>query len=218
VTITVPHKIKYRESDAFTDDEARTILQAALLVSNTDRAFAAAKRWVPWLGAYSGARVSEVTQLRGSDIQQRGTFHVMRLTPEAGSIKTRKPRTVPLHEHIVAQWFLEFVHGRGKGPLFYNPDNSGVLNDPMKPKRSRAVVAANRLAKWVREIGVKDEEVQPNHAWRDTFKQRAERYGISERVHDAITGHAAKSVGRTYGQATPEDMAQALQKFPRYNT
>ncbi len=38
----------------------------------------------------------------------------------------------------------------------------------------------------------------------------------SERVHDAITGHAPKSVGRTYGKATPEDMAATLRKFPRY--
>jgi hypothetical protein len=48
------------------------------------------------------------------------------------------------------------------------------------------------------------------------FKQRADRYGISDRISDAITGHAAPTEGRAYGQPTLRDMAEALQKFPRY--
>jgi hypothetical protein len=86
----------------------------------------------------------------------------------------------------------------------------------MKPKRPRAVKTRERLADWVRGLGVDDPEVQPNHAWRDTFKQIAERHGISERIHDAITGHKPKTIGRGYGPATVEDMAAALKKFPRY--
>ncbi len=142
----------------------------------------------------------------------------MRLTPDAGTMKT-DPRTVPLHEHIIAQGFLEFVKSRGKGPLFYETESASeakATDDPMKPKRPQSVKARHRLAQWVRDIGFNDPEVQPNHVWRDTFKQIAERHDISERVHDAITGHAPKSVGRTYGKATPEDMAAALRKFPRY--
>jgi hypothetical protein len=52
--------------------------------------------------------------------------------------------------------------------------------------------------------------------WRHTFKQIAERSGITEKIHDAITGHAAPTEGRKYGAPTVEDMAEALQKFPRY--
>jgi hypothetical protein len=44
----------------------------------------------------------------------------MKLTPEAGTIKTGKPRSVPLHSHIVEQGFVEFVKANGSGPLFYN--------------------------------------------------------------------------------------------------
>jgi integrase len=47
---------------SFTDDEAKIILKAALVAKNPVR------RWVPWLGAYSGARVSELCQLRSEDI------------------------------------------------------------------------------------------------------------------------------------------------------
>jgi hypothetical protein len=74
-----------------------------------------------------------------------------------------------------------------------------------------------RLAAWVRQLGVKDQELQPNHAWRHSFKQIADRHGITDRVSDAITGHAPATVGRSYGAPTLEDMAHAMKKFPRYD-
>jgi len=52
--------------------------------------------------------------------------------------------------------------------------------------------------------------------WRHTFKQIADRHSISERVSDAITGHAPATEGRAYGAPTLEDMAKALRMFPRY--
>jgi site-specific recombinase XerD len=72
------------------------------------------------------------------------------------------------------------------------------------------------LAKWVRKLGITDPEVSPNHAWRHSFKQIAQRSGIDPRVHDVITGHAAKTTAEEYSKATVEDMAAALKKFPRY--
>jgi hypothetical protein len=41
--------------------------------------------------------------------------------------------------------------------------------------RGPAVKARERLAAWVRQIGVTDNNVSPNHAWRHTFKRRAAR-------------------------------------------
>ena len=61
-----------------------------------------------------------------------------------------------------------------------------------------------------------DDELKPNHGWRHTFKARADRAGISERMSDYITGHAQRTEGAKYGAATVEDMAAALEKFPRY--
>jgi integrase len=47
---------------SFSDEEAALILRAALKERN------AVRRWVPWLCAYSGARLSEVCQLRREDV------------------------------------------------------------------------------------------------------------------------------------------------------
>jgi hypothetical protein len=68
-----------------------------------------------------------------------------------------------------------------------------------------------------RLLGVSDPEVSPNHAWRHTFKQIADRAGISERMSDYITGHVPRNVGAAYGAPTLSDMAEALKKFPRYD-
>jgi integrase len=218
VKVDVPKKVSTRETGrAFTPEEARTILQAFLAYKDPKTPWERAKRWVPWLCAYSGARAGEITQLRGSDIEQRESFHVMKLTPDAGTIKTRQARVAPLHEHIIAQGFLEMVSQVGKGALFYDDkEPHRVSSDPLNPRRSRAGDVRVDLAAWVRKIGVTHEELSPTHAWRHTFKQTAERVGISEKINDAITGHTPANEARKYGPPTPADMAQALQKFPRY--
>jgi hypothetical protein len=143
----------------------------------------------------------------------------MTITPDAGTVKDRELRIVPLHEHIVEQGFLDFVREMGKGPLFYNPPKTSkpVADDPLKPRRSRAATTRAHLSTWVRELGITDPEVKPTHAWRNTFKKIANRNGIREHVHDEITGHEQVSIGRDYAKPTVEDMAEELKKFPRYS-
>jgi integrase len=218
IKVDVPRKVRTRETGpAFTPDEARTILKASLAYNSPKTPWERAKRWVPWLCAYSGARAGEITQLRGIDIEQRGAFYVMKLTPDAGTIKTRQTRVVPIHEHVIAQGFIDMVREVGKGALFYDDTTPHrASDDPLNPSRSRAGNVRGDLAEWVREIGVTDKELSPTHAWRHTFEQIAERVGITEKVHDAITGHAPASEGRKYGPPTVEDMAKALNRFPRY--
>jgi integrase len=176
------------------------------------------KRWVPWLCAYTGARSGEITQLRGVDVVELNGVPAIKITPEAGTQKTRKSRTVPLHEHLIEQGFLEFARASGRGPLFYKElKGSPERDDATNPKKPRAVKAREHLATWVRDLGVKDPEVKPNHAWRETFKQIGHRHDISERLLDVIAGHAPINVGRGYGLPTLGDMAEAMKKFPRYD-
>jgi integrase len=214
--VTEPRRVKHRETQAFLPVEWTTILKASSVVGTPKTTFQGAQRWVPWLCAYSGARPGEITQLRGMDIEPRGKIHVMKLTPEAGTIKTGKARTVPIHAHVIEQGFLEFVRSHGNGPLFYNPIEDSGSSDPLKPKRPRSVSTRQRLAEWVRKLGITDAELKPNHSWRHTFKARADRAGITERMSDYITGHAQRTVAAKYGAPTVEDMAAALEKFPRY--
>src|SRR5262249_61449945 len=100
---------------------------------------------------------------------------------------------------------------------FFNKQKSDPKTlDATNPSKPRYVKARENIASWVRSLGITDRELQPNHAWRHTFKQIADRHGISERVSDAITGHAPATISRGYGAPTLSDMAKALKKFPRY--
>lgn len=218
VRVDVPRKMQLREEGkSFNDAEVSIILKASSAYTKPVTPTERTRRWVPWLCAYSGARPGEITQLRGKDIEERSGLYVLKLTPDAGTVKTGKTRVVPLHEHIIAQGFIEMVRKVGSGALFYNDTTpQRVSADPLKPSRTRADTARAQLGEWVRSLGVTDPELSPNHAWRHTFKRIAEASGITEKVHDAITGHAPASEGRKYGQPSVADKAEALKKFPRY--
>jgi integrase len=218
-SVPVPKKTWHRETKAvFTTDEIKLILSTAFAIKNTKLPTQATRRWVPWICAYTGARGGEITQLRGEDIFERDGINALRITPEAGSTKTKEARAVPIHEHLIAQGFLDYVKTKGKGPLFYNPaPTATIATDTTNPKRSPAENARNGLSAWIRSIGLTDPEARPNHGWRHTFKNIADRRGISERVSDAITGHVPTTEGRAYGAPMLEDMAAALEKFPRYD-
>jgi integrase len=216
--IRVPKKTRTRETNAFTDDEIKAILNGALSIKVRSKGDAA-KRWCPWLAAYSGARMGELTQLRGIDIIERDGIRAMKISPEAGTTKTGNARILPLHEDLVAQGFLAFVKASGNGPLFYNESKQPPMSvDPTNPRKPRYVKVREHIAAWVRSLGVDDPELSPNHAWRHTFKAQGFRCGIREKVLDAIVGHAPASVGRGYGEPTLRDKAQALRSFPKYRT
>jgi integrase len=213
--VRLPSAPKTR-SKGFTNEEAAAILTATLKLSASQEGehLRNAKRWAPWLMAYSGARVNEITQLRKEDVFQKDGFWVMRITPEAGTVKTNEYRLVPLHSHLLDQGFLQFVEGRAQGPLFF---------DPAKRRSDHAINRqANRLgsalATWVRSLGI--EGVMPNHAWRHYFATAGARYGLDHRVTKAITGHASSNVhDKTYISSLPDFvdvLSRELEKIPRF--
>jgi integrase len=218
VMVDVPRRKQTRPKH-FYEHERLAILNAANAITDTGSPDKAARRWVPWLLSYTGARPAEITQLRDSDVQFVENVWSVNLTPEAGTIKGGVARRVPLHAHLIEQGFLDFVQARGDGPLFYRPRKQRGNNAATtKRKKSPAAQVRQRLAGWVRQLGVNDDHLSPNHAWRHTFQLIADRAGIPEKISDAITGHAPASVGRTYGAPTVADMAQEINKFPRYVT
>jgi integrase len=106
-----PEKLRGK---GLTEDEAKAILSAALKVAGVGRTDTA-RRWVPWLAAYTGARVGELAQLRKQDVTQDGEHWTIRLTPETGTIKTNEARTVVLHSHLVELGFPAFVEAAPTG-------------------------------------------------------------------------------------------------------
>jgi site-specific recombinase XerD len=117
--VIAPKKTRMREP-GFTDEEARKLLQHARDFkpsAGISPKMAVAKRWIPSLCAYSGARVGEIVQLRKQDVRREGGITFIIITPEAGTVKDKKAREVPLHSDIVEQGFMQFVE-QAKGRLF----------------------------------------------------------------------------------------------------
>ena len=207
ITVKLGKKSRTRDK-GFTPEEAKTILSHALhhQCGRERPKTCAAKRWIPWLCAYTGARVGEMAQLRKQDVRREGEHWVITITPEAGIVKTKEMRRVPLHAHLIELGFASFVEGAADGYLFIDVRNGE------KPERGGVT---NRVREFVREV-VPDPNVQPNHAWRHLFKTIGFEVGIQERVLDAICGHAPRHVGGTYGDVTLKTMAAAIAKLPRF--
>nr|WP_303829852.1 DUF6538 domain-containing protein [Asticcacaulis taihuensis] len=202
----------------FNDQEAKTILMAALSISldqitgNAPRETLLARRWVPWLCAYTGARVNELTQLREMDIKCRDGIWLIHITPEAGRIKNNKAREVPLHPHLLEQGFHELAGKGSKRPIFYDPSRAkgGSAANPQSNK------VGERLAVWVRKLGVTDKGVAPNHGWRHVFKTRGRTAGLDAGALDVIQGHAPANEGQNYGGWSAQALDREMRKLPYF--
>lgn len=226
VSIRVPARVLTREDLGFTDDEAKTILKASLAQDPNSATLAVrARRWLPWLCAYTGARVNELTPLLAEEVTQTDGVWAISIKPGLSSekgklgsvdsqrtVKTRNVRSIPLHPHLIELGFIELVQAVKVGPLFYDPSKSKSLK-PANPQHKKV---AERLAAWVRELGVTDPQIQPNHAWRHLFTTIAREAGMDSTVIYAITGHAQKTEGGKYGRYKPKTFMNELQKFPRF--
>lgn len=213
VKVVAPKRVLARPQ-GFTDAEAEAILTHARKSRKATRAApktTAAKRWVPWLCAHTGARVGEMVQLRKQDLRKQGDIWVLTLTPEAGAIKSGLMREVPLHPQLVEEGFPEFVASAPEGYLFLNPKG-----DTQEDRIGAIRTIKNRVTDFVREV-VTDPKVQPNHGWRHRFETLAREAGLREDVTNAITGHATPGVAATYGNVSIKAKAEALARMPHVN-
>ncbi|MCR9276177.1 MULTISPECIES: DUF6538 domain-containing protein [Mameliella] len=163
-------------------EEAVTILRAARQETKPDL------RWLPWMCAYSGARVSEVAQLRPDDFFQFEGSWFFRLTTKGR--KTLKNvhsiRRVPVHPDLVAEGLIEFVNRHREHPeqrLFH--------------ARSQGNVAG-----WVRsKLKLTREDMAPSHGWRHLFEDKAMYAGMLDSAKTYITGRSKGRSAEGYGKS-----------------
>lgn len=200
-------------SASFTDDEAKKILRASLAQqpSKLSPESKLARRWVPWLCAYTGARVNEITQLRVADVSKTEGVWTILITPEAGGTKDGNARLVALHPHLIEQGFLAGIEGK-TGYLFFDPARRRGGSD----QNPQAKKVGEHLARWVRDVGVDDPTVQPNHGWRHRFKTVARDCGMSGEVRDYIQGHVPRTEGEKYGEFSPKVLLREIERLPSY--
>lgn len=93
------------------------------------------------------------------------------ITPEAGTVKTSRKRTVPLHPHLKEMGFVAWAREKkGTTPLFY-----AIERQRKKDRKNPTYTSVgNKLADWVRKkLGIKDPTVPPTTAGGTGSRQRA---------------------------------------------
>lgn len=170
-----------------------------------------ARRWVPWLALYTGARVNELTQLRKEDVSLIDGVWSLTITPEAGSVKNYKLRVVPLHDHLIEQGFVEFAQRCQRSTLFFTTHGKST-KAALTPYKKMG----ENLAAWIRELGVTDPNVAPNHGFRHRFKTVARRVGMNPEIRDFIQGHAPRTEGELYGEFPVPVLKTAIDLIPTW--
>ena len=214
VTVAGRRRQPRLRSAGFTDDEARRILAATMdkrserISPERERAI----RWIPWLLAYTGARVNEIAQLRVQDVKLVDGIWTLTITPEAGSTKDGNARVVALHPHLVEQGFPEVIKGL-EGRVFFDPSRARTGSD----ENPQSKKVGEHLARWVRDqVGVTDPRVKPNHGWRHRFKTIARECRMIPETRDYIQGHVPRIESEAYGDTSPKVTLAEIKRIPRY--
>jgi integrase len=153
-------------------------------------------------------------QLRTDDLIEDHGVLCLRITPEAGSVKTGTYRLVPIHPQLLEMGLPEMIRAQRNGPIFYSM--SPVRGKPADPIE-RAQSAGSKVGIWVRDaVGITDPNVQPNHAWRHRFKTTAREAGIAPEYMDVIQGHEDGRAASDYGETTVKALWREVQKLPHY--
>ncbi len=184
---------------AFTLAEARKVLEAARLETSPDM------RWLPWLCAYSGARINEVAQLTAADFFQVDDQWFYRLTTMGGkTLKTAgSERRVPVHPDLEREGLIVFVTGLKGNPA----------------KRIFSARAQGNVAEWIRgKLGITRKELAPNHGWRHLFEDVCVVGGVLDAARNYITGRVTGESGEGYGrsEALLPGLMREMKKVPSY--
>lgn len=215
----MPNNKKSPRAKGFSQEEAIKILSATLspVPDRFTETRAASRRWVPWLCAYTGARVGEIAKMHSSSIKalkvpNGQTYWCMEITPREGDVKDPEARVIPLHSHLIDQGFLDYVKRRQEAdkPLFYDPERARGGS-----AQSQVDKVGDRLREWIRG-DLKIEGVQPNHGWRHRFETISRQLQIREDVVDYITGHQGAEISSTFGDQVIEALYESIEKMPRY--
>lgn len=201
----------------YTEEQARTILTATFKGVRKDVAvpYQRAIFWVPWICAYTGLRVSEVTQLRGTSVMWEDNIPYLMIRPEDGGTKGGNAWTVGIHQHLIDLGLLDMFRAVGDGPAFYVPYPPGT--DMSKVLNHRSKDAAERVAEWVRdEVGVAAPGGRPNHAWRHTFTTASRDISMDKETRDYMMGSRSKTDAREgYGGFSPRKTHAEMNRQPR---
>lgn len=162
--------------------------------------------WLPILGAYTGARVTELAQLLVGDIKQEGDLWCIAIMQEESwqSVKNQpSKRTIPMHPELVRLGLPEYAAALGKAGhqrLF-----------PMAPV-SALNNAGGPFATWFSKLKASVGWGPENtfHSFRHTIETMLKRKKMYPFDINAYTGHKQRGgdADTTYSHPEPADLVE----------
>jgi integrase len=210
-----------RQRTPWTDKELATIFGSSLFSEQTHESY----DWVAvnpndarailLLLLHTGARVGEIAQLRCQDFVKIDGILAVRITAEAGTVKTTESeRYVPLADHLLADpWFADW--------LTKTMRRTGVGMSSLHGREHGPGETFTRwFAKLRKALRLPSGGLYGTHKFRHWIRSSLASKNVNESIADSITGHAAQgSSGRRIYTATASlpTMLEALNRlsYPR---
>ena len=168
--------------------------------------------WIPLLALYTGARCSELCQLRVQDIDTTGHVPLIKISDQGDGQRvktTASVRAIPIHSELTRLGFLDYVRTQKSTMLW--PDL------PLREDK-----AGSFFSQWFgnlrRSLGVPKELVF--HSFRHTVRSSLTRSNVPEPIIDRLLGHESRgSIGaRVYTHPQLEQLAQAIETLKSHNS
>lgn len=203
--------IEAEHHDPFTKEELTRIFSAptyaATLHANRPERF-----WLPLISLYSGARRGEIAGLAVGDIRTEHGVWFFDITPDTARGRRLKnkasKRRVPIHSHLIALGFLDFVKRRkdaGESLLFPKRTDEG--------RTSVDDAVGKWLARLLRSLGITSGK-KSFHSFRSTVITALHAAGVDGETRRAITGHGGKDVHEAvYLQPALPTLKEATEKL-----
>lgn len=166
--------------------------------------------WLPLLGLYTGARLSELCQLRLNDVrEEHGVWLISINRAGSNQLKTDSAeRLVPLHSAILDAGFLEYFDMRLsttgnnlQARLFDTIRTFGVLSPGHTASRWYLGSGKGRGG-YLGLCGLAEDRLT-FHGLRHTFINQFRRQKLDMLIGKALVGHADRSTTGGYGEVYP---------------
>ena len=146
------------------------------------------------IGAYTGARLEEIAQLKASDIKQTDGVWFFEFCADGNGKTEAATRVVPLHRALVDAGLLAYRDALPKNSMLF----PGLKGRTSKP--GRLGVKLGDAFNWQRKkLGI----TRPGlnfHSFRHTVGDRLRKAGIQESDIAAVLGHEDERItSRVYG-------------------
>lgn len=158
--------------------------------------------WFPLIGLLSGMRLEEIAGLRIRDLwqdEETGRWFFEASMKGGRSVKNAASvRQTPVHPELVRIGLLRYREGLLAGGA--SPEAPLWPGVKAAAGRPQSAAWSQWFGRYLRKAGGVPDRLKVFHSFRHTFKRMARDAGLSEEMHDALTGHSGSGVGRSYGR------------------